>query len=290
MRKFLLLLGMTFLFLHLSSQTYHHFPDSSATWTVLYEYQSSPTNYYNRMDTYSLGGDTTFNNIAYHKIFCNGGYFGAIREDTLQKSIYYHGNYNFHFANDTLLYQFGLNAGDSIPIKFPIPKTNQIISIDSVSIAGRYRKRYNMDPPDKWIEGIGSTKFLFFPFDYTFEWNWTLVCYSESGQQLYKQDYFDYSIYKWKDGCSGEILGINEVLRDQVLVFPNPTSQKLNVSVNNESETIQLSLYEISGKQVFSSIVLHTSEIDLSDFDNGVYTLSIRSNNFITNKKLIVQK
>ena len=117
-----------------------------------------------------MKGDTTINNKLYHKIYNGNGYSGAIRQDITTKSVYFHGYYQSSFANDTLLYTFGLHVGDTVPIKFASAVyPEKIISIDSILINGNYRKRFNTNGSinnNAWIEGVGSTHFLFMPFDY----------------------------------------------------------------------------------------------------------------------------
>jgi hypothetical protein len=73
----------------------------------------------------------------------------------------------------------------------------------------------------------------------------------------------------------------------QVTVFPNPTSDQFYIETNS-SDKLSVDLYDVNGRQVFSASVSEKSIINVSNFKEGVYTLTIKSVNGVTNKKLII--
>lgn len=78
-----------------------------------------------------------------------------------------------------------------------------------------------------------------------------------------------------------------EALQAQVNIFPQPANNELNVSVAGASE-FSIAITNINGQKVFES---HSDSnilnINLSNFDSGVYTLNIVSNNVATTTKFI---
>ena len=73
----------------------------------------------------------------------------------------------------------------------------------------------------------------------------------------------------------------------QINIFPNPTSTILTIETK-ETGIINASLFDISGKQVFSNILNNKTNIDVSKFESGIYTLTIKTDNQIINEKLII--
>ncbi|MFN3753140.1 T9SS type A sorting domain-containing protein [Flavobacterium sp.] len=90
-----------------------------------------------------------------------------------------------------------------------------------------------------------------------------------------------------------ETLGTDTFEANTILMYPNPASQLLTVSVTNAAENLkEIIFYDIIGKRIktISSLSDHQTIIDLSDLSKGVYLLEINTgNNFKTIKKLVVQ-
>ncbi|MCE3225505.1 MAG: hypothetical protein K0S32_56 [Bacteroidetes bacterium] len=71
--------------------------------------------------------------------------------------------------------------------------------------------------------------------------------------------------------------------------FPNPVSQKLHISIPEEGSYI-VSIIDVTGRVVFDNTYSVSSmEIDLSQFQKGVYSLKVVSGNKSAIKKLIVE-
>jgi hypothetical protein len=58
-------------------------------------------------------------------------------------------------------------------------------------------------------------------------------------------------------------------------VYPNPVKNKLNISVSNHDNPVQLILFSNYGKQVYTNTFKSNTEIDMSKFAAGVYILQI---------------
>ncbi len=97
--------------------------------------------------------------------------------------------------------------------------------------------------------------------------------------------------------CFDQSLGLESIANNSVSVsniFPNPTtgSTAVNYSLENASE-VSISVVDVTGKVVYSSTEgtqvagKHTSTIDASSFNTGVYYVTITTNDSQVTKKLI---
>ena len=85
--------------------------------------------------------------------------------------------------------------------------------------------------------------------------------------------------------------GIDEVSNTVINIHPNPTNDIINVSIENISADVQITLYNNVGQVVYTKNEsvengLNTV-INLSDFTNGAYILQIRSDKDVWMKRVI---
>lgn len=299
MKKYLLLLIVLPLFGKAqTSQMYYPFPDSGALWHVLFESQSSPSNYHAEYIDVSLGGDTIIGSYTYRKIKEDGIYKGALREDTLNKTIFFFGSYfNMGADTETVLYDFNLQVGDTTSVGYlglnDSPRT--VTSIDSILIDGQYRKRYHIYTQggwnDVWVEGIGSLTYLFLPFDYQFEWHWSLICFSENGVSKYLIDPNDpytphpFGMLITNPSCTSGIEQQNE--RISVKVEPNPFSDILVITPSDLSSQYDAAIIDVLGKQVFHQVIDGETMLNIN-VPAGIYFLRLTdANGNFSVKKII---
>lgn len=79
----------------------------------------------------------------------------------------------------------------------------------------------------------------------------------------------------------------------QAKVFPNPTSNFLNIEWTEISDSLSLSLYDVTGKQLLFQMTLDqtlSKMLDLSAYAAGSYVLHLRNQNKKTNKTFIIIK
>jgi len=67
----------------------------------------------------------------------------------------------------------------------------------------------------------------------------------------------------------------------EISIFPNPTLGKLRVEVSNieDGDIIILKVFDLQGREIYSNEKLSNYDIDLSNYENGVYLLDIILNN-----------
>lgn len=91
-------------------------------------------------------------------------------------------------------------------------------------------------------------------------------------------DWLDANIPGNSNGCDGSFISVNEITKNELLVFPNPAQSILYVETNSIAKKIQLS--DLSGKIIFECIPASTVfPVDVADFSNGVYRLMIEFEN-----------
>lgn len=73
----------------------------------------------------------------------------------------------------------------------------------------------------------------------------------------------------------------------QVTVYPNPTSDQFYIETN-ATDKLTVDLYDVNGRHVFNKSVSDKSNISVATLDNGIYTLTIKTADRVTNKKLVI--
>lgn len=86
---------------------------------------------------------------------------------------------------------------------------------------------------------------------------------------------------------AGGVLGLDEnILSSKVSVYPNPSSGVLNVDIPSDVLVSNVSIFDVTGKQVkiFKSI---SKSLDISSLSTGIYILKIDTNKGVVSKKVL---
>ena len=274
----------------LTAQTYVAFP-TTAIWYQVEEFQTHPL-YYRAVNTsFSLNGDTIIANQNYRKLTQTlrgqTDYVGAIRENQ-QKSIFFYAQTD---STERLLYKFGLSVGDSLNIRRNAAQSPiKVLAIDSVLIGNNFRKRYLMNTPtlgvkDYWIEGIGSTKGLFYTqTGQEFENQATLLCF-------YNNNVSEYRNSKATSNCT---VANEELNFSNIRVYPNPVKNRLRFDgLNTQTALSKVVIFDTFGRVLIQKQIengLSFFEINVENLSNGVYFYSLSHQNKQQTGKFVVQK
>jgi len=117
---------------------------------------------------------------------------------------------------------------------------------------------------------------------------------------LHKGDYYADVIFKWynpsfyrgfipvrlhvKD-TTVNISPYDETI--QLQVYPNPTTGYLYIQINEE-DSYEVLISTLNGSLLYRTYLRgHILELDLSSFQKGIYLITIRSNDFVTTRKIV---
>lgn len=125
--------------------------------------------------------------------------------------------------------------------------------------------------------------------DYSFGKPVAIVRFNTTGQ-VTKDDFNSLEGYLNGDRVGMEINTDESTSDYNVNIFPNPANEMLNV-VSSEDATVHL--FSVNGSLLFKSDNILANEklqINTANLANGVYLLQVSSNNFVTTKKVVIQK
>ena len=86
----------------------------------------------------------------------------------------------------------------------------------------------------------------------------------------------------------GANVGINENVINNVSIYPNPTSDVLNISTNS-NDLSELIIKDITGKIVFNQNFNSKIIINTENYAKGVYIIDVRNNLGIVSEKISIQ-
>jgi Secretion system C-terminal sorting domain len=257
-----------------------------------------------RTYNYYINGDTIFNSRVYKRLFmkgtanlmwysfptppcCDGSYVFndtinpvAFLRDTLNKIYVSFGN------QDTLLFDYNLSVGDSLPVTYNNYESNiTVLSIDSIPVGNQYRKRFQLSftGAQYLIEGIGHDKGLLETINIPLECGWSLLCYGLADTAYYPQIGTTCNI---NVGVKDE-----EVLSNFINIFPNPSSELFTISFPDNFINGELEIYSVLGEKVYSDNINKQSkkEINLKKIGAGIYFVKVFDGEKSYSKKLIIE-
>jgi hypothetical protein len=213
---------------------------------------------------------------------------GYMREDTIAKKVFFKETLT---GADVLLYNFSLNIGDSALYTFPnFPNFNGYYRLDSIktkiemcgprkhfylwkhssiifpgsvnylehieSIGSKFHAMYNYNfNPSTCIFNTNSSQACYHP------WELGLACKSDNKSKKYQSCTISlvnpciahYDSCNYGTVCSGIR---NYKLNKDVTIYPNPTKNKLTLTINLEAiETVNIRVFDIAGNGVYSVII-----------------------------------
>ena len=86
----------------------------------------------------------------------------------------------------------------------------------------------------------------------------------------------------------GETLSVETTVANDLILYPNPTKQFLNLNPQYNFQNAIYSVFDVNGKRVLNSR-LNSNKIDVSKLSTGNYVLRIIDNDVIKTKKFIKQ-
>lgn len=322
MKKLLFAIMIVFFNIGLKSQSYHPFPTENAVWHAI------GINYFNDgkvSQQYILQGDTIIDNETWGKVYFKNtsfetrgtlNYLAAIRENENKQVLA-----KIHMLAEIILYDFSLEIGDTIwydhaligivgsdnPLGFYDGPNHVhykvVVDKDSVLLEnGQYRNRITLNcfsekngnlhqyEDNQWIEGFGCTMWsgLFHPLVIDRYLNGDeikFVCFKKNDEVLYLDN-------PYCDDCLCETFTSITAFDDTdkiFTVFPNPT--KGTVKINASSyRVLSLTILDLAGRVIYRKDEnFDFLEIDISDFESGIYNISVLTDKYLIARKIVKQ-
>ena len=86
----------------------------------------------------------------------------------------------------------------------------------------------------------------------------------------------------------GANVGINENVANEVSIYPNPTSDILNISTNS-NDLSELTIKDITGKIVLNQNFNNKITINTENYSKGIYLIDVKNNLGTVSEKISVQ-
>ena len=83
---------------------------------------------------------------------------------------------------------------------------------------------------------------------------------------------------------------IENSLASSISIFPNPATNHLTIALGSNNKEVEVNIADINGKIIYKTNATQKIEINTKDFAAGIYTVQIKTSDFIATKKLIIQK
>lgn len=184
-----------------------------------------------------------------------------------------------------ILYDYGLNIGDSVPPNSSWWGNNFIQAIDTVIVQGVQKKRLYLTNGDIWIEGMGSIHHPLHPKMYVFEVVYNL-CLAE--MEYFGNSPIDSETYIGTCDCA--TIGLDELDQiNPVEIFPNPSNQDF-VKVLSESEILEIRVTDMKGEAQVAFFDDQNKSLDISELKNGIYFVVLSTTVGVQRRKLVVAK
>ncbi len=261
------------------SQDYLPMLEDGNAWGSKSYHISESTVYYQ----FEIGEEVEFNNILYNRIYLNNQATNCyIREEG---GVIYHRNLS---NTEKVLFDFTLEVGDTFE-KDPITcftgdyGSTTVLSINNQFIAGENRKVLEMSGlgNDFWIEGIGSTSGGLFGGLNWIEGGASLICFINNGETYFFNNETECNI----------VLSNNDYSINEIILYPNPISERSILQLPYEAEVDQLKIYNISGRLI-KDIRITSDKFILNNMDyaSGLYFYQVSSNGVpVKTEKFIVK-
>ena len=76
----------------------------------------------------------------------------------------------------------------------------------------------------------------------------------------------------------------------QVSIYPNPTSDILNISLKNAEEIETADMYDMTGKKVKSlELVSGTNQVSITDLPKGMYIVRMQTSDAVMTEKVMLK-
>ena len=86
-------------------------------------------------------------------------------------------------------------------------------------------------------------------------------------------------------------LNVNNFNVEAFKIYPNPAKATLYIQMDNFYSNVEVSIYDVQGKQIGLSKTLNSNitELDVSNFESGIYFVKLSNDEVLVTEKLVIQ-
>lgn len=267
--------------------------------------------------------DSAYKSNTYKKFYLGSFFQGLMREDTLQKKVYF---IPYCDTAETLLYDFSLTQGGTINYTFYSSSwfQNGTYTVDSIRLKHDYKNYYhnhfylrnhsnsNHQAILEIVEGAGSTAHPLFIYAILMpgaiihgctptSLTNILSCKSDNGKRVffdsctyYQASHSSNSCYLTSDSCNYGCFtgGIESYANNNYFtIYPNPASASLNLKMSQytSESMVAIEIHNVLGEKVYENNYqigsLAHYQIDVSILPTGIYFVRLGN----STQKVVVQ-
>ncbi len=90
-------------------------------------------------------------------------------------------------------------------------------------------------------------------------------------------------------GVTSDANGLDEIMNNQsAFIYPNPVANSF--TINGFTGIARITISDLNGKLLVSKEIIASETFETSKLTNGVYIITIKTNDFTKNQQLIIQK
>lgn len=213
-------------------------------------------------------------------------FYAFIRTDSAR-------TYAFMNGQDELLFDFSLQVGDTLPVTINNWSPTVIItSIDTMLVAGKYLKKFNIEDPVNldlylawYMEGIGHVNGIIEPMNMMLDYGSIFDCYAENHLPAFPEE----------TTCILSVdVAENPVKYEKILIYPNPSAGFVTVSLNADYEKeLNVKIYGVSGNLILAETCqlkpgMNQLSFNLTGTAPGIYFLNIGDGNSVIRRKIVL--
>lgn len=95
-------------------------------------------------------------------------------------------------------------------------------------------------------------------------------------------------LYVFDVDYSNPLSTFNDIEYQELLSYPNPVNDELNV-LNSNHQEFDVSLFNVTGQLIYQLKTFNDLKIDVANFDSGTYILKVQSPTALSCQKIVVQ-